>query len=300
MEDYIVEAGAFSVSLEDGSEILLSRDSYHSYLKFQNEQYRAREEQTRNLMKLAEQKQKKVESQWDQVEEMFSRLKVFKPWDDDPTHLNNHSLDNRVIDDFENAKVKTRPRLVTLRRAVAGAVLGFGLLAAVKQVPKFFLSQSHQIRVESPKSTKVILENKKQVLKGNKKYKKTSKNLETTAIKMNDFLSLNDAKLYYTSQEEEPSVKTRYLNCDSYKIRYVSIISKDQKDILDIVKIDPNNQITLHEFEHNYRLLYGNDICFQMNVDGFQGGKLVYKKAGWTSFSNIKKKKSHKILRKVK
>lgn len=215
-----------------------------------------------------------------------------------------------IVDDFKQAvnrmKQNMKSRRFSLKRAVATLGVAIGLTAAVSSVSNFILNRNHRISIETPtKGDPNIMNNHGGIQAEAENLVKARNNhsinheKKTTAIRLGDKIQLKNTKLYYNSHYQKPCVGTKTLECDYYKINRIAILSKNGETVLRNVKIkNKNKNLDIEKFKESYRILYGEDIQFQINADGFINGKKVYEQAGWTSSSNVQSKSKRKIFRK--
>lgn len=211
-----------------------------------------------------------------------------------------------IVDDFKQAANKRRQDVInrrfSLKRVVATVGVALGLMAATKAAYNYTLDSNHHIRVEAPtkpeRDSYTIMRKEKSRIRVGVSSMHTM-NKESSISLIEDPIQLEDIQLYYSSDEQKPSVRTKELSCDSYKINRIAILSHDGKKIIKNINVNRlDSTMNIDDFKENCRLLYGDDIKFKINVHGIIDGKVVYKQAGWTSMGNIKDKKA-KVYSKI-
>lgn len=215
-----------------------------------------------------------------------------------------------LIDDFAQALKEMKQKKsnkFSLKRIVKTVGFAIGLSALVSGI-HFVLKDNHKIAIETPTKdphiekdsqdmTQVGFKNKVKSSKGQSIKRKAKFSL----IKFGDEIQLKNTKLYYDSNFHKPCVTVKKLKCDYYKINRIAVLSKDGKKIFKNIKINRNNQdLNIEEFRKSNRNLYGDDIKFQINTNGYSDGDKVYDQVGWTSISNIESKSKRKIFKKSK
>ena len=124
---------------------------------------------------------------------------------------------------------------------------------------------------------------------------------ESEEVKLGDEILLDHVNLYYTSYKTSPSVSVRKLDCDSYKINHIAVISEDGLKVMDVLKMNEKlKNLTLTEFKNKCYSKYGENVKFQMNVDGIVQGNVFYHQAGWTALKNVKMLNKEKVYQKVR
>lgn len=105
---------------------------------------------------------------------------------------------------------------------------------------------------------------------------------------LGDHIKLNDCKIFSSSDGLMPSVETTHLKCDNYKIKKIAILSNNGKHLIKTVKVNRKfKNMGIEEFKDSCKALYGDDIKFQILVDGQKDGKTI-KNVGWTAMNHIK------------
>lgn len=163
-----------------------------------------------------------------------------------------------------------------VRTAVmAGVVLG--LTAATKASLNLGVIKSQNQYVSTEKETTIATNNLQKLV--NKTIKSTP--LKKSKEKLG-FIKLGNTKLSYTSMNDGPTVNTKDLKCDSYKVHYAAIFD-DSNNLMDVIDVSKKQEMSIHKFKKNCKKVYGDNINIQINVDGVVDGKVVYDKAGWVS-----------------
>lgn len=191
---------------------------------------------------------------------------------------------------FYKKDKKTRKyKFYKLKRLMCVFGVAFGITAAIKSATHYNVNSNGDIKVEKE-------DNKTNNINSNKKIEKNKEKKDSHKLRLGSKIKLNNSTLKYTSLGRNPFVNTRKLACDSYKINHIALTSDG--DVIKVYKVTPQlEQMSINDFIQRCQVEYGDDLKFQINVDGIKNGKTVYKQAGWTSINEIKNKenKNYKV-----
>lgn len=190
---------------------------------------------------------------------------------------------------YKKDKKPRKYKFYKLKRLMCVFGVAFGITAAIKSATHYNVNSNGDIKVEKE-------DNKTNNINSNKKIEKNKEKKDSHKLRLGSKIKLNNSTLKYTSLGRNPFVNTRKLACDSYKINHIALTSDG--DVIKVYKVTPQlEQMSINDFIQRCQVEYGDDLKFQINVDGIKNGKTVYKQAGWTSINEIKNKenKNYKV-----
>lgn len=190
---------------------------------------------------------------------------------------------------YKKDKKPKKHKFYKLKRLMCVFGVAFGITAAIKSATHYNVNSNGDIKVEKE-------DNKTNNINSNKKIEKNKEKKDSHKLRLGSKIKLNNSTLKYTSLGRNPFVNTRKLACDSYKINHIALTSDG--DVIKVYKVTPQlEQMSINDFIQRCQVEYGDDLKFQINVDGIKNGKTVYKQAGWTSINEIKNKenKNYKV-----
>lgn len=190
---------------------------------------------------------------------------------------------------YKKDKKPKKHKFYKLKRLMCVFGVAFGITAAIKSATHYNVDSNGDIKVEKE-------DNKTNNINSNKKIEKNKEKKDSHKLRLGSKIKLNNSTLKYTSLGRNPFVNTRKLACDSYKINHIALTSDG--DVIKVYKVTPQlEQMSINDFIQRCQIEYGDDLKFQINVDGIKNGKTVYKQAGWTSINEIKNKenKNYKV-----
>mgnify|MGYP004461483265 CR=1 FL=1 len=190
---------------------------------------------------------------------------------------------------YKKDKKPRKYKFYKLKRLMCVFGVAFGITAAIKSATHYNVNSNGDIKVEKE-------DNKTNNINSNKKIEKSKEKKDSHKLRLGSKIKLNNSTLKYTSLGRNPFVNTRKLACDSYKINHIALTSDG--NVIKVYKVTPQlEQMSINDFIQRCQVEYGDDLKFQINVDGIKNGKTVYKQAGWTSINEIKNKenKNYKV-----
>ena len=193
---------------------------------------------------------------------------------------------------YKKDKKPRKYKFYKLKRLMCVFGVAFGITAAIKSATHYNVNSNGDIKVEKE-------DNKTNNINSNKKIEKNKEKKDSHKLRLGSKIKLNNSTLKYTSLGRNPFVNTRKLACDSYKINHIALTSDG--DVIKVYKVTPQlEQMSINDFIQRCQVEYGDDLKFQINVDGIKNGKTVYKQAGWTSINEIKNKENNSLKKSAK
>lgn len=191
--------------------------------------------------------------------------------------------DEKIVTDYEDM-----PKSYKLKKVILGIGIMFGLASAIRATSHYKIDNVNNIKVTNDKKIDKEKINKKIFRKKHNIIPKKNK------MMLDSRINLDNAILKYTSNGDNPCINTQKLDCDTYQINHIAITSNH--DVVDVLKIDSTNKdMILDDFMQWCQMKYGDNIEFQINVDGIKRGRIAYKQAGWINLNKIMSKKNKNI-----
>ncbi len=184
-----------------------------------------------------------------------------------------------ILENSSNKKHSCKEKIYGIKmRLIRTAVIAgvaLGLTAATKSSLNLGTVNYNSYSTSIETGTETVTNNIQELMKNTLKSKHAKKNKDKLGS-----IKLRNTKLSYTSMNENPSVNTKQLRCDSYKAHYAAILD-DSNNLIDVIDVSKKQGLSVNKFKKNCKKVYGNNINIQINVDGIIDGKVVYKQAGW-------------------
>lgn len=243
-----------------------------------------------------------------EVFDIFRSLEKNNPLDKikDINDYKNKKIINNSEERFEKinytkTKVKrnkSKKRGFSLRRVAVYIGLIFGFFSAAKTTSNYHVSGNSDVTVDYAKTTKpekeetkvkqTKVEQQRKSIESQINELKEIKNTIIEDVKLKDNITLNNATFHYTSDYCGPKVSQEKVDCDSYTINRIAILSKSSNEIIDVIDINNKNKnMSIDDLKDNVQTVYGDDVKIKINVNGIKDGEEIYKHLGWTSINKV-------------